>query len=56
MDYRTKRLLVYAPECDFWNYVAQTFENCIWLPSDAGDALTGLELDEILNTIANSIL
>jgi hypothetical protein len=56
MDNRTKRLLLYAPECDFWKSLAENFENTIWLPSDAGDSLTGLELDEILNAIANSIL
>jgi hypothetical protein len=55
MNRRTKRLLVYAPECEFWDYLTSNWENTLWFPSEAGKGLESWELDEILATISNSL-
>lgn len=51
----TKRLLLFAPDASHWNIIASDWENTIHFPSKAGRGLEELEMDQVLNAIANSI-
>ena len=55
MDNSAKRLLIYAPEKKYWSTISDTWDNVLHFPSEAGKGLQGLEYEEILNAIANSI-
>lgn len=55
MDNNAKRLLIYAPDEKYWNTVSDSWDNVIHFPSKAGSGLEGLEYEEILNAISNSI-
>jgi myo-inositol catabolism protein IolC len=50
-----KRLLLFAPDASPWTVMASSWENTIHFASKAGEGLKELEMDEILNAIANSI-
>lgn len=55
MDNNAKRLLIYAPDVKYWKNLSDDWDNVIHFPSQAGRGLEGLEYEEILNAIANSI-
>jgi hypothetical protein len=55
MENAAKRLLLFAPDTMPWNVIAADWNNTIFLPSKAGDGLEDLEMEEIINAIANSI-
>lgn len=55
MDNSAKRLLIYAPEKKYWSTISDSWDNVLHFPSEAGNGLSGLEYQEILNAIANSI-
>jgi hypothetical protein len=55
MENSAKRLLLFAPDTMPWNVVAADWNNTIFLPSKAGDGLEEVEMQEIINAIANSI-
>jgi von Willebrand factor type A domain len=55
MENSAKRLLLFAPDTTPWNIIAADWNNTIFLPSKAGDGLEEVELQEIINAIANSI-
>ncbi|MCK2243807.1 MULTISPECIES: vWA domain-containing protein [unclassified Crossiella] len=55
MDNNAKRLLLFAPEVTPWTDIADGWNNTIYFPSTAGEGLEEWEMDEIVNTIANSI-
>jgi hypothetical protein len=55
MENAAKRLLLFAPDTMPWNVIAADWNNTIFLPSKAGDGLEELEMEEIINAIANSI-
>lgn len=55
MDNDAKRLLLFAPEKRSWSTIANTWDNVLFFPSEAGKGLSGLEYEEILSAIANSI-
>lgn len=55
MDNNAKRLLIFAPEKQYWTTISDVWDNVLHFPSDAGKGLEGLEYEEILNAIANSI-
>jgi hypothetical protein len=55
MENSAKRLLLFAPDTMPWNVIAADWNNTIFLPSKAGDGLEDLEMEEIINAIANSI-
>lgn len=55
MDNSAKRLLIYAPEKKYWSTISDSWDNVLHFPSEAGKGLLGLEYQEILNAIANSI-
>lgn len=55
MENSAKRLLLFAPDTTPWNIIAADWNNTIFLPSKAGDGLEEVEMQEIINAIANSI-
>lgn len=55
MENSAKRLLLFAPEVSPWSEIAEDWNNTLFFPSNAGDGLEEWEMDEIINTIANSI-
>lgn len=55
MDNRAKRLLIYAPEEDYWTTIADSWDNTMHFPSVAGNGLKEFEYDEILSEICNTI-
>lgn len=55
MDQEAKRLLIYAPDKEYWSDISDSWDKMIHFPSVAGGGLNEYEYDEILNEIANSI-
>jgi von Willebrand factor type A domain len=55
MENSAKRLLLFAPDTMPWNVIAADWNNTIFLPSKAGEGLEEVEMQEIINAIANSI-
>ncbi len=55
MSTPAKRLLLFAPDASPWTMIAQSWDNTIHFPSKAGEGLEELEMDEILDVVANSI-
>lgn len=55
MENSAKRLLLFAPEVEPWVDIAEHWNNTLFFPSNAGEGLEEWEMDEIVNTIANSL-
>ena len=55
MENSAKRLLLFAPELEPWPEIAANWNNTIFFPSQAGEGLDELEMDEIIQTIVNSL-
>ena len=55
MDNNAKRLLIFAPDRVYWNTISDSWDNVIHYVSYAGQGLKGLEYEEILSAICNSI-
>jgi hypothetical protein len=55
MEYRAKRLLLFAPDISPWNTMADEWNNVIFFPSQAGNGLSEFELKEVLDAISGSI-
>jgi hypothetical protein len=55
MENSAKRLLLFAPEEEPWTDIAEDWNNTLFFPSNAGDGLEEWEMEEIINTIANSL-
>jgi hypothetical protein len=55
MENSAKRLLLFAPEDKPWVHIADDWNHTLFFPSEAGDGLEEWEMDEIINTIANSL-
>ena len=55
MDSNAKRLLIFAPEAEYWTDIAETWDNVIHFPSEAGSGLDRLSYQEILAQIIHSI-
>lgn len=55
MENSAKRLLLFAPESQPWEAIADEWNHTLFFPSEAGDGLEEWEMDEIINTIANSL-
>jgi hypothetical protein len=55
MENAAKRLLMFAPDAQPWNMIAADWNNTIYLQSQAGNGLEELELNEIVDLIANSV-
>lgn len=55
MENAAKRLLLFAPDTSPWNEIAADWNNTIYFPSQAGSGLEEVELNEIIDAIANSV-
>lgn len=55
MDNNAKRLLIYAPQKQYWDTISNLWDNTLHFTSPAGQGLQELEYHEILDAIANSI-
>ena len=55
MDGSAKRLLIYAPEEEYWTTISDGWENTMHFPSVAGNGLKEFEYNEILSEICNTI-
>jgi von Willebrand factor type A domain len=55
MENSAKRLLLFAPDLEPWEGIAANWNNTIHFPSEAGDGLEEWEMDEIIETIVNSL-
>ena len=55
MDDYAKRLIIYAPDTNYWNYIGENWEKVIHVPSVAGDGMQEQDFSEILDLIVNSI-
>jgi hypothetical protein len=55
MENAAKRLLLFAPDTTPWNIIAADWNNTVYFPSNAGAGLEDVELNEIVDVIANSV-
>ena len=55
MENSAKRLLLFAPDDEPWRELAENWNHTIFFPSQAGDGLDEWEMDEIIQTISNSL-
>jgi hypothetical protein len=55
MENSAKRLLIFAPDMEPWHGIADNWNNTIFFPSQAGEGLSEWEMDEIIQTIVNSL-
>ncbi len=55
MDEYAKRLIIYAPDSNYWNYISENWEKVFHIPSAAGDGMSEHDYDEILDLITNTI-
>jgi hypothetical protein len=50
-----RRLLLFAPDVDPWNAIGDAWTQTVFLPSNAGDGLSEVEYETILEVVANSV-
>ncbi len=55
VDNNAKRLLLFAPDAPDWNIISENWDNVLHFPSEAGNGLSNLVYEEIIDTISNSI-
>ncbi|MFG2842834.1 vWA domain-containing protein [Kitasatospora sp. NPDC048296] len=55
MEQSAKRLVLFAPDQQPWTGIAEDWDLTLHFPSKAGDGLQEFEMDEIIDTIANSL-
>ena len=55
MDYRAKRILLFAPDTSFWHTIKQCWENAVIRPAEKGNGLDDITYKAMLNTIASSV-
>lgn len=55
MDFRAKRLLLFAPDTSFWNTIANCWENVVIRPAEESTGLQDITYQTMMNTIANSV-
>ena len=55
VDWKSKRLLLFAPDAPFWSTISDSWDNVIHFPSEAGGGLDGANYDQILSVISQSI-
>ncbi len=55
IDQDAKRLLLYAPNEPDWNVISANWDKVLHFPSQAGDGLSELEYNQIIDTITNTI-
>lgn len=55
MDEYAKRLIIYAPNKNYWNYISENWEKVYHIESAAGDGMSEHDYSEILDLITNTI-
>lgn len=55
MDDYAKRLIIYAPDTNYWNYISENWEKVYHVPSVAGAGMSEHNYSEILDLIVNTI-
>jgi hypothetical protein len=55
MKYSAKRLLVFAPDAEFWTDIGNYWDNSVHYASKAGKGLEDVDYDTILDAIAGSV-
>ena len=55
MDEYAKRLIIYAPDTNYWNYISENWEKVYHVPSAAGDGMSEHDFGEILDLITNTL-
>ncbi len=55
MNRAAKRLILYSPDAYAWTDIANHWENTIQYPSKAGEGLSEIDYQTILDAIANSV-
>ena len=55
MDLSAKRLLIYAPDAYPWNDVQAVWEGVAHVVSRAGEGLSEMDYNDVLEVIANSV-
>jgi hypothetical protein len=55
LDFKSSRLVLFAPDEPYWSTVYNNWENVVHFPSVAGGGLEELPYAQILDTIVNSI-
>lgn len=55
MENNAKRLVIYAPEEEYWTTITNNWDNVVLYPSEAGNGLQELDYKQILAAIVNSI-
>lgn len=56
MDYNAKRLLIFAPEVDWWTKIAENWPNVIHVPATSGDGLKATDYEEILKLLVYTLV
>ena len=55
MDYYSKRLLLFAPDAQWWTTINQNWENVIFTKTIAGQGLKEQDYDKVIELLVNSI-
>ena len=55
MDFRAKRLLLFAPDVTFWQTIQRFWENTVIRPAERATGLADLTYQAMLDTIVNSV-
>lgn len=55
MDDYAKRLIIYAPDTNYWNYISENWEKVYHVPSAAGNGMSEHDYSEIMDMITNTI-
>ncbi|WP_395104088.1 vWA domain-containing protein [Actinomadura sp. SCN-SB] len=55
MENSAKRLVLFAPDTEPWSELVEDWNQTLLFPSAAGEGLEEFEMDEIINTIVNSL-
>ena len=55
MNQSAKRLLMFAPDDEFWNTISDNWDNTIHFPSEAGNGLSEIDYHQIIDAISNTI-
>jgi len=51
----SKRLILFAPDCELWDNISNNWNECIHWPAKAGEGLSEADYNTILDTLMNSI-
>ena len=55
MDYRSKRLIIFAPNGYPWDDLSVAWNNCIHVPSKAGKGCEEVDIDEVVRVLVQSV-